>query len=85
MVVAAVIDLKENVIVDAECSVVTDLAKRFVAKLMIGCSMKDGPDALLERFDETYFGQTKSAVKTAIRMIFSKYADLINTQTNSAK
>ncbi len=78
MVVVAVIDPIERIIVDAECSLVTDVARKFVTSLMVGCRMDDGPDELLEKFDRTYFGQTKSAVKTAIKMIYLKYADLNN-------
>ena len=78
MVVVAVIDQAERIIVDAECSLVTGIARNFIEKLMVGYRMDDGPDDLLERIDKAYFGQTKSALKTAIKMICLKYADLMN-------
>ena len=76
MVVAVIVDLDNGTIVKAECSVVTDLCKEFIAKLMTGYNLNNGPDMLLQRFDETYYGHAKRAIETAIKMIFTKYEEI---------
>ena len=73
---AVIVDLDNGTIVKAECSVVTDLCKEFIAKLMTGYNLDNGPDMLLQRFDETYYGHAKRAIETAIKMIFTKYEEI---------
>ena len=76
LVVVTVVDMATGVIAEAEYSVVTEVSKHFLAKMMLGYNMNDGPDALFARLDKTYFGQAKRAVATALKMIFAKYSEL---------
>ncbi len=80
MVVAVVIDTDTDSIIKAEASLVTDVSKNFIASLLIGYKMEQGPNRLLEQFDETYYGHSKKAIETAIKMIFNKYEEVKSRQ-----
>ena len=75
LVVAVVFDIRTGVIIDAEASMVTDLAKRFISELMVGYNMHDGPDELMEVFERYYHGTAKKALETALRAVFARYKD----------
>ncbi len=78
VVVVLVIDLQMGTILNAECSMTTELAKQFVADLLVGYNMDNGPEALISRFDRVYFGQAKKAIVTALKMIFAKYDEIVS-------
>jgi hypothetical protein len=81
MAVAVLFDRRSGIIIDAEASMVTDLSKRFVAELLKGYDLNDGPDALIAQFEECYLGNSKKALETAIRSIFVKYQEYLATRT----
>lgn len=76
-VVVLVIDLQMGTILSAECSMATELGKQFVADLLVGYNMDNGPEALIAKFDRVYYGQAKKAIVTALKMIFAKYDEII--------
>lgn len=76
LVVVALVDIEFGTIVNAECSVVTDVAKNFIASMIIGYNLNDGPEKLIGRFDALYYGQAKKAIETSLKMIFSKFKEI---------
>lgn len=76
LVVVALVDMEFGTIVNAECSVVTDVAKKFIASMIIGYNLNDGPEKLIARFDAMYYGQAKKAIETSLKMIFAKYKEI---------
>lgn len=72
-----VIDMRAGTIINAECSVVTQLAKDFISGLLVGYNMNDGADGLIDRLDSVYFGQVKKALITALKMVFAKYTEIV--------
>jgi hypothetical protein len=75
LAVAVLFDKRTGIIVEAEASMITDIAKRFISKLLVGYNLNDGPDDLMETFETYYHGNAKRALETAMRMIFSRYQD----------
>lgn len=73
LVIVVIIDRRTGVILDAEPSVVTDLAKNYIRDIMCGYDMNKGPDELLAVFNDCYHGNAKRALETAVRMVFTKY------------
>ncbi len=69
-------DKRSGIIQQAEVTVVTDLARTFVSDLMVGYNLNDGPEGLIEMFENQYYGHAKRAMETAIRTVFVKYVDL---------
>jgi hypothetical protein len=76
LVVVVLVDMQLGTITDAECSVVTEVSKKFISGILIGYNLASGPDALIERFEKSYFGQTKKAIIASLKMIFEKYSEL---------
>ncbi|MGI5971917.1 MAG: DUF3870 domain-containing protein [Oscillospiraceae bacterium] len=75
-VVVVLVDLQVGTIVKAECSTVTNVAKEFIANLMVGYNLSDGIDMLIQRINQTYYGQAKKAIITSIKMIYAKYQEI---------
>ena len=76
LAVAVVFDARTGIILDAEASLITELAKRFIAELLVGYNLNDGPDELMNAFEKHYHGNAKKALETAMRMVFSRYQEL---------
>jgi len=70
-----VIDLDTGVVRNAECTMVTGLAKEFVNNLIIGYDMNQGIDPLIRRFERQYQGHLKKALTSSLKMIGAQYAD----------
>lgn len=81
LVIAVLVDKRSGIIIDAEASMVTELSKRFVAELLKGYNLNDGPDGLIALFEDNYMGNTKRALETAIRTIFVKYKEYMESHT----
>ena len=80
LVVAVIFDRRSGVILEAEASLVTQLAKRFVSELLVGYNLNDGPEALLRFFAEHYHGSFKKALETAIKAVFTRYQEYLDGQ-----
>lgn len=66
------INIETGMIMEADCTLATALARKHVARLLVGTSMKNGPDKILHLIDQTYQGSAKKALITAIRIIYDK-------------
>ncbi len=80
LAVAVLFDRRSGIILEAEATMVTSIAKKFIAGLLVGYNLNDGPDDLMEDFERYYHGNAKRALETAMRMIFSKYQEYITEQ-----
>ena len=76
-------DKRSGIIIEAEASMVTSIARKFIAGLLVGYNLNDGPEELMEGFERYYHGNAKKALETAIRMIFSKYQEYVEEQKNA--
>ena len=77
LAVAVLFDKRSGIILEAEASMVTSIARRFIAQLLEGYNLNDGPDALMETFENYYHGNAKKALETAMRTVFAKYQDYL--------
>ena len=80
LAVAVLFDRRSGIILEAEASMVTNIARKFIAELLVGYNLNDGPDELMEDFETYYHGNAKRALETAIRMIFNKYQEYVAEQ-----
>ena len=76
LALVALIDLETGVINDAECTMVTGIAKDFVNSILVGYCMEKGIDPLLEVLEHRYHGHLKKALLTAVKMIGTEYAEV---------
>ena len=76
LVLVVLVDMNTGVIHNAECTMVTGLAKEFVSSLIVGYDMNKGIDQLVSTFERKYQGHLKKALVTAIKMIGAQYAGM---------
>lgn len=75
MAVAVLVDQRSGIILEAEATMVTGLARRFIAELLVGYNLNDGPEGLMELLETYYHGSAKKALETALRLVFARYED----------
>jgi len=73
-VIGVVISIDEDtaLIMEADCTLATEVARKHVSSILIGKSINN-PDQLVRIVDKTYQGSAKKAIITAIRIIYDKY------------
>lgn len=77
IVVGMIVDRDTGLIKDAECSLVTDLAKRFIRDLLIGKSI-DNLVLIEEALTLRYFGSARKALISAIKIAYDKYRQIVS-------
>ncbi len=80
LAMVAVIDMNTGVIHNVECTMVTGLAKDFVREIIVGYDMNRGVDDLLKKLEYKYQGHLKKALASAMKMIGTQYAELVNNK-----
>ena len=60
-------------ILEADCTLATEVARRHVSNLIVGYSLNQSPEKLVRSVDHAYQGSAKKAIVTAIRIIYDKY------------
>lgn len=71
--VVVIIDVESGEIVEADCTMATSLARRFVADALRGQNIKQGPETAIALIDQVYHGSAKKAIITVLRIIYDKY------------
>ncbi len=71
--IVVVVDMNTGIIVEADCTLATELARRHVSNSIIGYNLNSGCEPLQKTLDKVYQGSAKKAVTTAIRIIYDKY------------
>jgi hypothetical protein len=71
--IIVLIDMEEEVILKADCTLATELARTTVSDLLVGKSIKDGVGEIAAHVDEAYQGSAKKAIITAMRIIYDKF------------
>lgn len=76
LVVVAVVDMNTGVVHEADCTVATELARKFVCSLLVGYDMNRGIEPLLASAERRYQGHLRKALASCIRMIGAQYAEI---------
>ncbi|QJW49090.1 DUF3870 domain-containing protein [bacterium BFN5] len=71
--VIVLVDMKTGEIVEADCTLATQLARKHVSSALVGHTLTNGPDHLSDLIDRIYQGNAKKAIITALRIIYDKY------------
>ncbi|WP_251555187.1 DUF3870 domain-containing protein [Neobacillus muris] len=72
----------DHSIVDAEFTFVTDLAKDFIKRLVVGYHLSNGIDELVKRIEEHYFAPSTNSVIVALKAAYKRYFEKINQLEN---
>lgn len=71
--IIVVVDITTGIIVKADCTLATEVARNHVSSFFVGYNLNDGPEKLQEIFEKVYQGGAKKAIVTVIRIIHDKY------------
>ena len=67
------VEMDTGVIVAAEFTVATELAKDYLNRLLAGCNLGTDEDAIVERLEKCYFSGTQKALIQAFRDMAKRY------------
>ena len=81
LALVVVIDMNTGVVHNAECTMVTGLAKEFVSNLIIGYDMNQGIEPLVKEMEHRYQGHLKKALASSVQMIGAQYAEMLKSET----
>lgn len=71
--VVIVVDMQTEKIVEADCTLATQVGRNFISHIMVGHSIANGIDLLLREIDDRYQGSAKKAIITSLKIINDKY------------
>jgi hypothetical protein len=83
MALVLLVDIQTGQILEADCTLSTRLAERFVSRLLVGYSLKDNPEKLIQQINLVYQGSAKKALITALRTILDKYPAYVHAKAHS--
>lgn len=73
------IDLESDIIIDAEFTFVTGLAREFFSKLVQGYSLSNGPDELYRRIRSKFWTPSTEAIVACVKIATQRYFDTKKT------
>lgn len=68
------VDMENGVILDADCTLSTEVAKNFFKKIVVGYSFQKGIDPLLKILTDRYHGDVGRALGAALKNIYREYS-----------
>lgn len=78
--VGMIVDYDTGTICDVDCTLSTDVAKKFIKQLLIDQNINDLP-GIEAAFNEYYFGSAKKALISAIHIVNERYVTLKSKTT----
>lgn len=69
------IDPKTGIIVEADCTLATEVGRNFLKKLIKGYCLFDGIDSLIKIIETRYYGSARKAIITALKIMYDKWSN----------
>lgn len=69
------IDRESREIVDAEFTLITNLAKDYFKRLFVGYNMDDGVNGILQKIENSYFAPSTNSFSVALKSAFRRYEE----------
>lgn len=79
------VDVTISEIIQADCTLAAELARRHVANVLLGYHFSEGTEALCRVIERIYQGGAKKAIITALRIIYDKYRTFMEETSNERK
>lgn len=76
LVLVVTAEVPSGSVLDADCTMATDLGRRFIHNLLTGYDLNRGPDPLLEELSRTYYGHLRKALQTCIKGICTQFSEV---------
>ncbi len=80
--VGLIVDKNDGTILDADCSLVTRVAKEFFRDLVIGKNLSEY-QVLHNEFKDKYFGSAKKALISALKTCSEKYKQIVDNNLDA--
>jgi len=80
--VGVVVDRESGMILNADCTLATELAKSFVKNILVGTSIND-IELIETRFKSLYFGSARKSILSALKTCHEKYKQIIENGIES--
>ena len=80
--VGLIIDRRTGTILDADCSLVTRVAREFFKKLVVGKNINDYEE-IQDLFIKKYFGSAKKALISALKICNEKYKQILENSEDA--
>lgn len=74
------INLRTNVIVNAECTFITHLAQDFFKRIMVGYDLTNGIDHLIARIEKHYYAPSTGSIIVALKGAYKRYLERKSNQ-----
>lgn len=78
MAIVVELDERHGVILDAQCTLVTDLAKDFLKNILKGYSLNDDVDKMIADVKEVYHGAARNAIIASLKDLSRTYQKLLS-------
>jgi hypothetical protein len=75
IVVVIVVEKQSGIIIEADCSLVTELTRKFVKEILINCKLNDLED-IEDKFKKYYYGSARKAIISAVKNCAEKYKQI---------
>lgn len=76
LVLVVTAELPGGTILDADCTMATELGRSFVRELLVGYDLHRGPEPLAELLNQSYHGHLRKALQTCIKGICLQFVQL---------
>lgn len=70
------IDIKTHIIQAAEFTFVTDLAKDFFSRLLVGMDLSEGIEPIIAKIKKHYHAPSQQSVIVALKVAYQRYCEL---------
>lgn len=80
LVLVVTVRLPEGTILDADCTMATELGRQFIQELLSGYDLHRGPEPLLTLLSQSYYGHLRKALQTCIKGICLQFEQFSRAQ-----
>ncbi len=85
LAVTVEVDKRFGVILEADCTLATDLGRQMVRQLLRGYSLREDMDLIRKSVTDSYFGKVKSALLAALNDLEAEFVrrNEVSTRSNN--
>ena len=76
LVLVVTAESSTGTILDADCTMATELGRRFIRELLVGYALTRGPDPLVERLNQSYYGTLPEQYRRPIDRLYALVSPL---------
>jgi len=73
LAVSLEVDCRYGVVVEAACTLATEHGREFISSLLVGYSLEEGIDDMVEAIKQHYKGAAQNAFAAALKDIYNSY------------